>query len=221
MRATNLGYTTMKTMTKMVLVSASVMSMGALTACQSTNNMSERDGRHAQKMEKKHADFTPEQREKMKLMHAQRMELKQKTQQACEKQAVGSTVEIKVGEQTIQGTCDIRFYPERSAKAKGKNPKEHRDGEKRMMHERQTDGRYSAGLRGEPLTDAKRSELVKLYDQRLAEKQATENAFRQACNGQTNGQKVKIKLGEREINGQCLVKFKPSKPVKAAAQPTA
>ena len=209
----------MKTMTKVLLVSASVMSMGALTACQSTNNMSERDGRYANKMDKKHERFTPEQREQMKLKHAQRTELNQKIKQACDKQAVGSTVQIKAGEQTIQGTCDIRFYPERSAKGKGKSAKDHRGDDKRMMHPRHNDGRYSASLRGEPLTDAKRSEMVKKYEQRLAEKQATQNALREACNGQTAGQKVQIKLGEREINGQCLVKFKPTQPVKVAVQP--
>ena len=211
----------MNTMTKMLLVSASVMSMGALTACQSTNSMSTNEGRYAKKMDKKHDRFTPEQREQMKLMHAQRKDFHKAAEKACDKQTVGSTVQFKVGEQTIQGTCDIRFYPERTAKGKGKSAKEHRSDDKRMMHPRQNDGRYSAGLRGEPLTDAKRSEMVKKYEQRLAEKQATQNALREACNGQTAGQKVQIKLGEREINGQCLVKFKPTQPVKVAAQPAA
>ena len=215
------GRTTMNTTIKMLLVSASVMTMGALTACQSTNNMSERDARYAQKADQKHARFTPEQREQMKAMHAERAELGKKIQQACDKQAVGSSVQIQAGEKTIQGTCDIRFYPEHTAKGKAKSVKEHRGDERRMNQPRQVDGRYAAGQRGEALTDAKRAELVKAYDKRLTEKQALQTAIAQACKGQTHGKAVQLKVGEQQINGQCLVKFKPTQTAKTTTQPTA
>ena len=65
----------MKAMTKIVLVTASVMSMGALTACQSTQgSKDDHQGRmmDRQNHNQQHHKMSPEQREEMKQMHAQR-----------------------------------------------------------------------------------------------------------------------------------------------------
>ncbi len=68
----------------------------------------------------------------------------------------------------------------------------------------------------EPLTDAKRAELVKQFDQRLAERQAHQQAIAQACQAKANGTAVQIKSGERTIAGKCEVRFIPNAPFKTA-----
>ena len=65
--------------------------------------------------------------------------------------------------------------------------------------------------RGEPITDAKRAELTKQFDQRLAERQAKQQALFKACQGQTHGKTVQVKLNTQTINGKCEVRFQ-SKP---------
>ena len=73
--------------------------------------------------------------------------------------------------------------------------------------------------RGEPLTDAKRAELTKQFDQRLAERQAKQQAILKACQGKTDGSAVAIKVGEQQINGQCKVRFQPKAPVAPTTAP--
>ncbi len=55
--------------------------------------------------------------------------------------------------------------------------------------------------RGEPLTDAKRAELTKQFDQRLAERQAKQQAIAKACQGKTDGTAIALKL----VNSKLMV----------------
>ena len=75
----------MQTMTKIALISASVLSMGALTACQSTSNVPNNDHPHMMKHhEGKKQHLTPEQREQFKAKRAERMQFAKQLQQACD-----------------------------------------------------------------------------------------------------------------------------------------
>ncbi|KGT48025.1 MULTISPECIES: hypothetical protein [Acinetobacter] len=207
----------MKAITKTILVSASVLSMGALTACQSTNNV---QSETHPKMMKQHHDqrehrLTPEQREKFQQKRAEYAELQKQIRQACDNKAVGSTVQVKAGEKTIDGTCNIYFKADRkdmkAARAEFRGMK----GEHRPMR---GDFRAAPGQgRGEPMTDAQRAEMVKQFDQRLAQRQAQQKAVIQACQGKKDGAAAQIKIGNKTINGQCHVRFQPKAPVAAPA----
>lgn len=201
----------MKTMTKIALVSAGLLSVGTLTACQSTNSTAtpEREGRHAHKMHGKHERLSPEQREKWQQARTEHRQMMQQIQAACEGKAAGQTVQAKAGEKTMNGTCTLMFKPERQ---QIKHSREHRpmrgDVRQFKQHTPQTGA----------LTDAKRAEMVKQYDQRLAQRQARQQAIASACTGKTAGQQVQIKLGEQAVNGQCLLRFKPNAVTSAPAK---
>ena len=193
----------MQTMTKIALISASVLSMGALTACQSTSNVPNNDHPHMMKHhEGKKQHLTPEQREQFKAKRAERMQFAKQLQQACDNKAVGSAVQIKAGDKTIDGTCKMVF------KADRKEMKSHRDmkAEHRPMRADMRRGM----MHGEVLTDAKRAELTKQFDQRLAQHQAHQQAMLQACQSKKDGTAAQIKMGEQTINGKCHVRFQPT-----------
>lgn len=179
----------MQTMTKIALISASVLSMGALTACQSTSNVPNNDHPHMMKHhEGKKQHLTPEQREQFKAKRAERMQFAKQLQQACDNKAVGSAVQIKTGDKTIDGTCKMVF------KADHKEMKSHRDmkAEHRPMRADMRRGM----MHGEVLTDAKRAELTKQFDQRLAQHQAHQQAMLQACQSKKDGTAAQIKMGK-------------------------
>lgn len=193
----------MQTMTKIAFISASVLSMGALTACQSTSNVPNNDHPHMMKHhEGKKQHLTPEQREQFKAKRAERMQFAKQFQQACDNKAVGSAIQIKTGDKTIHGTCKMFF------KADRKEIKSHR-GMKAEHHQMRADMRGGM-MHGEVLTDAKRAELTKQFDQRLAQRQAHQQAMLQACQGKKDGTAAQIKMGEQTINGKCHVRFQPT-----------
>lgn len=202
----------MKAMTKIIVLGASVLSMGALTACQSTKHATSED--HPQMM-KHHQDYkgrhlTAEQREQFKQMRAQ---LHKQMQQVCDNKAVGSTVQVKAGDKTVDGTCQISFKADRKDMKAARVEFRGMKGEHRPMR-----GDFRGALnRGEALTDAQRAEMVKQFDQRLAQRQAQQKAVVQACQGKKDGAAVQLKIGEQIINGQCHVRFQPNAPVKAPA----
>ncbi len=205
----------MNTMTKMALISASVLSMGALTACQSSTGP--KDSEHSRMMHDRgdHGrQMTPEQREQFKEKRAEQRQIFTEMKKACDGKAVGTAVQVKAGDKAIDGTCAMVFKADRKAmKQEMKNAGgEHKPmrGEHRPMR-----GHMQGPMdmqRGEPLTDAKRAELTKQFDQRLAERQARQQAVLKACQGKTNGTAVALKVGEQQINGQCEVRFQPKAP---------
>ncbi|WP_180078762.1 hypothetical protein [Acinetobacter sp. YH12251] len=194
----------MKQMTKIALIGASVLSMGALTACQSTT--APKDNDHGRMMKQHHGDqdrrMSPEQREHFKQMRAEQRQVFADMQKACDGKATGSTVQVKAGDKNIDGTCTMVFKADRQDMKKARG--EHRPMRGDIRGQMQ---------RGEPLTDAKRAELTKQFDQRLAERQAKQQAIMKACQGKTDGSAVAIKVGEQQINGKCEVRFQPKAPV--------
>lgn len=200
----------MKQMTKMALIGASVLSMGALTACQSTT--APKDNDHGRMMKQHHGDhdrrMSPEQREHFKQMRAEQRQVFADMQKACDGKATGSTVQVKAGDKNIDGTCTMVFKADRQDMKKARG--EHRPMRGDIRGQMQ---------RGEPLTDAKRAELTKQFDQRLAERQAKQQAIMKACQGKTDGSAVAIKVGEQQINGKCEVRFQPKAPVAPTPAP--
>ena len=200
----------MNKMTKIALATASVLSVGALTACQSTQapkDMEQSQHMHGHYQKDRH--MTPEQREQFEKMRTERKQVMQDIKKACDGKAVGSAVQVKAGEQTLEGTCAISFKPNRA---------EMKRGEHRPMRGDQADRGEFRGMhvqRGEPLTDAKRAELTQQYDQRLAERQARQQAATKACQGQTDGKAVQLKVGTQTVDGKCIVHFQPKAPVSA------
>lgn len=202
--------TTMNNMTKIALIGASVLSMGALTACQSTANT--QDKNHSRMMKDHHGKpdrkMSPEQRETFEKSRAEHREVMQQIHKACDDKATGTTVQVKAGEKTIDGTCVMHFKSEHK-----KVDKQARQDHRPMRGEiRQGDFK-----RGEPLTDAQRAELTKKFDQRLAERQAHQQAVAKACQGQKDGKAVQVKVGTQTLDGKCEVRFQPKAPVQAAA----
>ena len=206
----------MKQMTKMALIGASVLSMGALTACQSTT--APKDNDHGRMMKQHHGDhdrrMSPEQREHFKQMHAEQRQVFADMQKACNGKTTGSTVQVKAGDKSIDGTCTMVFNADRQDMKKARGEHKPMRGEHHPMR-----GDIRGQMqRGEPLTDAKRAELTKQFDQRLAERQAKQQAIAKACQGKTDGTAVAFKVGEQQINGKCAVRFQPNVVAPAAAK---
>lgn len=187
----------MNAMSKIAIISASVLTMGALSACQTTTAPQE----NKQYKKHHHQHISAEMREKHRADKTERKAYFEQAQKACDGKAVGQAVQIKVADKVIDGSCNIYF------KADRKDMKHARSEQRPMRDLEQNRGlRHSSG---ELLTDAKRAELTKQFDQRLANRQAKQQAFLKACEGQTHAKAVQIKLNEKLINGQCQVRFQP------------
>jgi len=220
----------MNSMIKIALVSASVLSIGALTACQSTHTVKGKDSDHARMMHDHHQKhdhkMTPEQREQFQQTRAERKQVFEQIQKACDGKSVGQFVQIKAGDKTIDGTCSMRFKADRQDMKRMHKEMMGMHGE--MKGTQMKDGHHPMrgemkgmqGMRmqhGEPLTDAKRAELTKQFDQRLAQHQAHQQAMLKACQGQPNGKAVQVKMGTHTINGKCEVRFQPKAPMAPVA----
>ncbi|RGD88808.1 hypothetical protein [Acinetobacter sp. SWAC57] len=210
----------MNKMTKIALATASILSVGALTACQSTQPPKDMD--QPQRMhghDKNDRRMSPEQREQFKEMRAEHKQVMQDMKKACDGKAVGTAVQIKAGEQNLDGTCAISFKPNRDEMKRGERPPMEDDhaGQAPMQGDR-GEFRGMHMQHGEPLTDAKRAELTKQYAQRLAERQARQEAMAKACQGQPDGKSVQIKVGTQTVDGKCMVHFQPKPPVPAPNQ---
>ena len=201
-------------MTKIALVGASVLSIGALTACQSTNTVKATDNDHARMMHDHHQKhdrkMTPEQREKFQQARAERKQVIEQIQKACDSKAVGTAVQVKAGDKTIDGTCVMTFKADHKAAKHMRGEHRSMKGEHRPMR---GDINGMQMKRGEPLTNAQRAELTKQFDQRLAERQAKQQAILKACQGQTDGKAVQLKVGAQSIDGKCEIRFQPKAPV--------
>lgn len=192
----------MKTMTKIALVTASLLSMGALTACQSTQGPKEEHQGRMMGDHRGHHKMSPEEREQMKQMRAQHKEMRQQMQKACDGKTIGQTVQIKAGDQTLEGTCNIVFKADRKAMDEMKRDFAH-DGKEhgRMMRH--------DGPRMKDMTEEQRAQIQQQFEQKRAERKAQWEAVQKSCVGQPNGKAIQVKLGDKLLDGQCVVKFQP------------
>lgn len=191
----------MKAMTKIALVSASILTAGALTACQS--NPGPKDGPDGRPMmHGEHHKMSPEQREEMKQKRAQHKALRQQMQKACDGKAIGQTVQVTADQQNINGTCNIVFKPDHKAMKEMKQDFR-RDGEQRghmMRHD---------GPRMKDMTEEQRAQIKQEFAQKRAERKAQWDAIQKSCAGQTDGKAIQVKMGDKIIDGKCVVKFQP------------
>lgn len=196
----------MNAMTKIAMLTTTIISMGALSACQTTTAPQDKDSRQFKGHH--HDRMTPEQREQFKQHRAERKQMFEQVKTACAGQTAGTAVQIKTGDKVINGSCEIQFKVDRKDQKQMRGEHRAMKGEHRQMH---GEARGFNHKRGEPMTDAKRQQLTAQYAQRLATRQAQQQAFAKACVGQTHGKAVQIKLGEKTVNGQCQVRFYPEK----------
>lgn len=209
----------MNSMIKIALVGTSILSLGALTACQSSHSVKDND--HARMMKDHHPQherkMTAEQREQFKQSRHERKQVFEQIQKACDSKAAGTAVQIQAGEKTLDGTCTMTFKPAHKASQKMR-------GEQRSMKDEHRPMRGEMGnamhmQHDEPLTDARRAELTQQFAQRLAERQAIQQAIAKACQGQTHGKAIQIKVGVQTIDGQCEIRFQPKAPVAPSPAP--
>lgn len=190
-------------------MSTGLLSLGALTACQTTTVPQAKEPNTMKHLEKK--NISAEQREAMKQHRLERKQLFQSMQNVCEGKPANSSVQVKAGEKVIDGTCKIIFKADRKEMKKEMKEKRadhgHMRGEHRPMRGEVRGMNYQ---RREILTDSKRAEPTQAYDQRLAKRQQQQQAIAQACNGQSAGNTVNVKIAERTIKGVCEVRFYPN-----------
>lgn len=221
---------TMKTLSKITIITATVLSAGALTACQTTTSPQQVKGPHQFDGHRSHHHQSKMNREQFKKHHEQRQQFAQQLQKACDGKVEGQTTQITWGKKSIAGTCTLNFKADRKPLTKKHVVQDAKTQTVDSVKADQVRGDYKK-LRGEhrpmrgefktmrpmqkreALTDAKRAELVKQFDQRLLARQAHEQALLTACQGKKVGQSTQITVGEKTISGQCQVRFKPTAPV--------
>lgn len=192
----------MKAMTKIALVTASLLSMGALTACQSTQGpKEEHQGRMMGGHHHDHKKMSPEEREQMKQMRAQHKEMRKQMQNACDGKAIGQAVQVKAGDKTIDGTCNIVFKADRKTKDEMKSRfGQDKDHGRMMRHD---------GSRMNEMTEEQRAQIQQQFEQKRAERKAQWDAVQKACAGQPADKAIQVKLGDKLLDGKCVVKFQP------------
>ncbi len=198
-----IGAASMKATSKIALITASILSMTALTACQSTNTPKhDHDARMMGHHQHGH-QMTPEQRAQMKQMREERKAVHAQIQKACDGKALGQAVQIKAGEKTLDGSCNMVFKIDRKAMNEMRDAR-HDQG--RMMH-----GHHRGERHMQQMTEEQRAQLQQQREQKRAERQAQWETMQKACVGQNNGQAIQVKLGDKTVNGTCVVKFQAQK----------
>lgn len=192
----------MNVITKIALASVSLLTLGTLTACQSNHTMKNHDQKHMMKHAHTQHDrqISPEQREKFQQARSERKQVIQQIKTACDGKTVGQMIQVKTPNQTIEGTCIMTFKADRKTRG------EHRslNNEPRVAYAEMHKMRMQ---HNQPLTDARRAELTQQFDQRLAQRQAKQQAIIKACQGQSHGKTVQVKVIDQTLQGTCQVKF--------------
>lgn len=114
----------MNNMLKATVATISLVSVLGLTACQSQQAAPEKDGHRGPERGEMHHKkggeyrgekrkaLTAEQKAEMKKRHEERKATMQALEKACEGKA-GQAISVKIGEQTFDGKCEVRFKPNR------------------------------------------------------------------------------------------------------------
>lgn len=99
----------MNAFAKVLLVSATLLSMGTLTACQSMTQPHD-PAMQAGPQDPHHRHHRgPRMSEQEMAKHKAEFE---QFKQACSNQAVGAKVQVKLEDKTIAGTCELHFKPD-------------------------------------------------------------------------------------------------------------
>ena len=184
----------MKMTTKLGLISLSIFSVGALSACQSTQSQSlDNNERH------RHAQLTAEQKQQHQTHRTERKQAFAQMQKACDGKKLGESVQLQVGDKSIAGQCQMTFKPDHQARSE--HQAEH-GSHRQMMHMERKNM--------ENMTAAQREQVMQQFSTQRAQHRATWQALQKACDGQAPGKTIQAKMGEQLISGQCLVKFQPN-----------
>ena len=95
---------------KVALVSATLLSMGTLTACQSMMQHHDPAGMQAGSQEPYHRHHWQHHMSEQEM--AKHQAALEQFKQACNNQTVGAKVQVKLEDKTITGTCELRFKPD-------------------------------------------------------------------------------------------------------------
>lgn len=208
------------------LISLSLVAVATLTACQSSatqygkaekqHQHGNPDGQyHKGQAHRGHHDrnMTPEQKQQWKQQSAGRKQLFKDMQQACDGKALGQSVQLKAGDKLVSGQCQMMFKADHQAKTR------YRD------HGQQDRGYRNHGMQGQKHRDMspeQRQQMQAQFAAKREQRQAQWTAVQKACEGQPSGKAIQVKMGEKEIKGQCSMTFKPDlNTLKAALQPAA
>lgn len=194
-------------MTKIALVSASLLEYGASTACQLPRAVQDKDGDHPRMMRDHHPKHE-------RTLHPSSVSsgnrpvanadnfMKSMKQPVTAKRPV-----LRSKSRQAKNPCGGPAWPRSSPDWEMKNMRrEHRD--MQGWNERHA---YDAI----PWTadGCERAELTQQFDQRLADTSAHQQAVFKACQGKANGTAVQVKVGTHSVNGTCEVRFQPNSTV--------
>ncbi|WP_445116461.1 hypothetical protein [Acinetobacter sp. WZC-1] len=188
----------MKTMTKIAVVTASLISAGALTACQSTGAPKENYDARMTHADKHGRHMTPEQREQWKKFREQRKQIARQMKTACDGKAIGESVQIQSGDRTIAGSCHVVFQPDHKAMREMRAGFRNHEG--RMNYKQRAEAMQD-------MTDEQRAEMKQQFQQKRTERRAQWQAVQNACSSQSNGKALQVKLGDKLIDGRCVMRF--------------
>lgn len=205
----------MKMTTKLGLISLSIFSVGALSACQSTQSQSldNNNDRH------RHVQRTTEQKQQHQTQRTERRQAFAQMQKACDGKKMGENVQLQVGDKSIAGQCQMTFKPDHQAQSGHKVRSEHKtQSEHKGEHQAEHGSHQKMHMAGktmqhqslEHMTPAQREQAKQQWSTKRAQHHAEWQALQKACDGQAAGKTIQAKMGDQLINGQCLVKFQPN-----------
>lgn len=185
----------LNTTKKCSLFAIGAMALTLLSGCQINVGQSEIDHKMQHQAMHQHQDHHGNSHR----MHEHRHAAYGAMQKACVGQAVGSTTTVQFKDQNLTGQCELIFKPKSLSKAQYAA----------LKHQEKPDSPRMMFKKSEPLTDAKRTEMVKQYEQHLIERQTKQTALANACKGEHHGKAVTIQFGQQQQHGICQLMFKP------------
>ncbi len=203
------------------LISLSLVAVATLTACQSTATQQGKpeqqlhqpghpDGQyHKGQARRGHHDrnMTPEQKQQWQQQSAGRKQLFKDMQTACDGKALGQSVQLKAGDRVVSGQCQMMFKADQQTKGKYRG---------HGMHQ---------GMQGQKhgeMTAEQRQQRRAQFEAKREQRQAQWTAVQKACEGQPQAKTMQVKIGDKDIKGQCMMSFKPDlEALKAARQSAA
>jgi len=119
--------------TKIVLMTTLLGSVLGLAACQSTTPAEQSMNRDHHRHHMQRAPLTPEQRAEWQAKREQRSEQREQMrqehqaqraqiEQACQGKRIGERVNVQWNKRVIEGTCEVRFTPDKSQFKRQANP---------------------------------------------------------------------------------------------------
>lgn len=198
----------MNTLSKIAIATATLLSMGALTACQSTATRPDQpqQGHHL-----RHGhQMTPQEQEQRRANFEQ-------MKQACDGKNAGDAAQVSFKDKTISGQCQLSFRP--NPPPAGQAMPQPRDGQPAPQNAQlppPQDGQPAPapqngqlppppqnGANGQPPMPPK-DHMMKHHKHRGDFK-----AFQHVCDGRTAGQALKVTFKDKTVFGTCEVQFRP------------